>query len=389
MDKKYSNVPNLRFPEFSQEWKFCKLKSLTKIYDGTHQTPDYKDSGIKFVSVEDIKNLSDSTKFITPEAYFKEFKNKPEFGDILMTRIGDIGTPAIVNINEPLAYYVSLALIKPTGINNAFLKYCIESNSFQHELWRKTIHVAFPKKINKEEIGECSLWTTTEKEQEKIASLLSNIDERINTQNKIIEEIISLKNSIIQQIFSNRGLIPNTNKVSLNKILVPGSKTPVDTSQYKKITIKLNYGGIEFSNLEREMKDTRPFYVRKTGELIIGKQNYFNGSIAILDEKYDGTICSNAIMSFIFDKEVDPVFVFTAVSNRQFLKAKSFYANGTGQKELSEKDFLNFEIGLPNINIQKKIGKLIENLDKKLKVEKINLELLMQQKQYLLANLFI
>ena len=182
----------MRFPEFSQEWKFCKLKSLTKIYDGTHQTPDYKDSGIKFVSVEDIKNLSDSTKFITPEAYFKEFKNKPEFGDILMTRIGDIGTPAIVNINEPLAYYVSLALIKPTGINNAFLKYCIESNSFQHELWRKTIHVAFPKKINKEEIGECSLWTTTEKEQEKIASLLSNIDERINTQNKIIEDLFHI-----------------------------------------------------------------------------------------------------------------------------------------------------------------------------------------------------
>ena len=84
-----------------------------------------------------------------------EFKNKPEINDILMTRIGDIGTPTIVSKEQPLAYYVSLALIKPLNIDSFFLKYLIESKSFQHELWKKTIHVAFPKKINKEQIGEC------------------------------------------------------------------------------------------------------------------------------------------------------------------------------------------------------------------------------------------
>ena len=46
------------------------------------------------------------------------------------------------------------------------------------------------------------------------------------------------------------------------------------------------------------MSDKRPFYVRDENELIIGKQNYFNGSIAIVDKKYAGGICSNAIMSF-------------------------------------------------------------------------------------------
>ena len=138
----------MRFNLYGESWSSFKLKELSKIYDGTHQTPDYKKSGIRFVSVEDISDLYKSNKFIAKEAYLSEFKNKPEINDILMTRIGDIGTPTIVSKEEPLAYYVSLALIKPLDINSLFLKYLIESKSFQHELWKKTIHISFHKKIN-------------------------------------------------------------------------------------------------------------------------------------------------------------------------------------------------------------------------------------------------
>ena len=68
-----------------------------QIYDGTHQTPNYIDDGIKFVSVENINNLDKTNKYISREDYEKDFKIKPEINDILMTRIGDIGTPAIIN----------------------------------------------------------------------------------------------------------------------------------------------------------------------------------------------------------------------------------------------------------------------------------------------------
>ena len=106
-----------------------------------------------------------------------------------MTRIGDIGTPAIVDNDEPLAYYVSLALIKPNSeLENLFCKYLIQSPSFQHELWKRTIHVAFPKKINKEEIGECFCWLPDLDSQRKISTFLYLLEKRIKTQNKIIEE---------------------------------------------------------------------------------------------------------------------------------------------------------------------------------------------------------
>nr|WP_280178659.1 hypothetical protein [Sporofaciens musculi] len=105
-----------------------------------------------------------------------------------------------------------------------------------------------------------------------------------------------------------------------------GSKERVaDTKLYKKITIKLNFKGIEFVNTIREMADTRPFYIRRKGEIIVGKQNYFHGSIAIVDDKYDGTICSNAIMSFqVREEYCDKYFLLFYLSQTDYIKKKSF-----------------------------------------------------------------
>ena len=76
-------APEIRFKEFTEVWEQCKLKELANIYGGTHQTPNYKDSGIKFLSVENIKTL-DSDKYISYEDFKNNFKIYPEKNDILM-----------------------------------------------------------------------------------------------------------------------------------------------------------------------------------------------------------------------------------------------------------------------------------------------------------------
>ena len=97
----------------------------------------------------------------------------------------------------------------------------------------------------------------------------------------------------------NNIVFPNPKLTKLSNVLNQGSKDKVeDTSKYNKITVMLNFKGIKLAEIEREMADTRPFYLRRTDEIIIGKQNYFNGSIALVSKEFDGTICSNAIMSF-------------------------------------------------------------------------------------------
>ena len=64
-------------------------------------------------------------------------------------------------------------------------------------------------------------------------------------------------------------------------------------------------------------------------------------------------------------------------------------ANGTGQKELSEQEFLNFEIKLPNIERQNEIVNIIDSIDSKTNIELLKYKNLQQQKNGLLQQMFI
>jgi len=135
------------------EW--TALGKIADIYDGTHQTPKYKDFGVPFVSVQNIEDLYGTQKYISDKD-FDQFKYKPQKDDVFMTRIGDIGTCAIVKDDKPLAYYVTLTLIRVNQnyISSRFLKYIIEGKIGKEELYKRTLINATPIKINLGEIGK-------------------------------------------------------------------------------------------------------------------------------------------------------------------------------------------------------------------------------------------
>ena len=177
--KNSSNIPEIRFKGFTDVWEQRKLNELCNIYDGTHQTPNYKDSGIMFLSVENIKDLS-SNKYISYEDFKKIFKVYPEKNDILMTRIGDIGTTNIVKENSLKAYYVSLALLKCRSINPYYLNFAIKSDYVQNGLKLRSLLTAIPMKINKDQIGEVDInYPIDPEEQSNIGKLFDNLDNLI------------------------------------------------------------------------------------------------------------------------------------------------------------------------------------------------------------------
>lgn len=155
------------------------MGELVGIYDGVHQTPDYQDSGIMFLSVENIATLK-SEKYIAVEAFERDYKVYPEKGDILMTRIGDVGTTNVVETVEKVAFYVSLALLKPNRIDSYFLSNAMKTNVFQKGLRERTLVTAIPQKINKDEIGKIDIFiTNNDEEQKKIGAYFSNLDHLI------------------------------------------------------------------------------------------------------------------------------------------------------------------------------------------------------------------
>ena len=166
-------------------WEQRKLSDITNVYDGVHQTPDYQESGIMFLSVENIATLT-SDKYITQEAFERDYKNYPEKGDILMTRIGDVGTPNVVETVEKVAFYVSLALLKPKNADSYFLCNAICSPEFQRGLKNRTLVTAIPQKINKDEIGKVEfLMPQNTAEQKAIGAYFKNLDHLITLHQEI------------------------------------------------------------------------------------------------------------------------------------------------------------------------------------------------------------
>ena len=158
--------------------EYVRLNKICKIYDGTHQTPTYTASGVKFVSVENINSLYDTQKYISEED-FKKYKIKPQIDDVFMTRIGSIGVCTVVERSEPLAYYVSLALLRPDTqkASSKFLKYVIESLQGRKELRKRTLVNAVPIKINKDDIGKITIPVPPLPVQNEIVRILDNFTE--------------------------------------------------------------------------------------------------------------------------------------------------------------------------------------------------------------------
>ena len=194
-------TPKIRFKGFTEAWEQRKLSDLVNVYDGVHQTPNYQYSGIMFLSVEDIRTL-ESNKFISESDFYRDYKIYPQKGDILMTRIGDVGTPNVVKNDNLKAFYVSLALLKPKTIDSNFLNNNIQSESFKKELKQRTLVTSIPQKINKDQIGLINVIYPCEiKEQVKIGLVFEKLENLITLHQRKCEKLKNIKKSLLEKMF--------------------------------------------------------------------------------------------------------------------------------------------------------------------------------------------
>lgn len=394
-------IPSLRFPEFSGEWEERKLESVTKVYDGTHTTPNYVSQGIPFYSVEHVtSNNFSNTKFIEPDVFEKENKRvKLENLDILMTRIGDIGTSRIIDWDVTASFYVSLALIKRSDrFNSKFLNQFIKSVFFQRQLHQKTLHVAFPKKINLGEIGACSILLPSLLEQTKIAAFLSYVDSKIDqlTQKKALLE--QYKKGVMQQVFSQQIRFkaddgcdyPEWEEKKLGEVgeIVTG-KTPSTTDE------SLWDGNIQFVTptdiSDRKYQDRTIRNVSdhpKLKKLPIGSTMFTCiASIGKMSISTKECITNQQINSIVPFTDHNNEYVYYAVlSIAEFIK--STQANTT-LPIINKTEFSKFCIPIPCLSEQTKIANFLSAIDSKIEQVGQQLEAAKLFKKGLLQQMFV
>ena len=131
--------------EIPQGWEWCRFSSLyLSLTDGTHSTPKYTLAGIPFISVKDISSgIIDfsNTKYISKEEHQKlSDRCHPQKGDLLLSKVGTTGIPALVTTDQEFSLFVSVALIKLTQnkFSNEFLVFMIQSPLVQEQAKENT-----------------------------------------------------------------------------------------------------------------------------------------------------------------------------------------------------------------------------------------------------------
>tara|TARA_B100000378_G_scaffold276740_1_gene275351 strand:+ start:197 stop:1465 length:1269 start_codon:yes stop_codon:yes gene_type:complete len=421
--KEQKRVPKLRFAEFSGEWEVNKLRDISKIYDGTHQTPKYVEKGVPFYSVEHLtSNQFESTKYISEEVFNKENKRvKLEKGDILMTRIGSIGVSKYIDWDVCASFYVSLALIKKKKeYESPFLNQFIKSDFFQRELWKKTIHVAFPQKINLGEIGECPVALPSPKEQQKIASFLSSVDKKITQLQQKKSLLEDYKKGVMQQIFSQElrftredgNAYPEWEEKKFKEIYSFYSTNSFsrDKLNYESGEVRnVHYGDIhtKFSTLF-DIKDELVPYINSEIDLSkIKKDSYLKlGDILIADasEDYNDIGKTIEIVNLNNEKVISGLHTFHARPNKHKMalgfsgyllqswivrKQVMKIAQGTKVLGISTGRLGEIKFFTPSYPEQTQIANFLSTIDKKIAVVETQIEQTQQFKKGLLQQMFV
>lgn len=232
---------------------------------------------------------------------------------------------------------------------------------------------------------------TSTSEQKSVATILRNINHLIYLQQQKNADIINLKKAILDKIFSNSN-IQKWRDIRLNKVLsIPVDEPKEVTNIDDIISVKLNTQGIsKIPNRSTLKLGSTKYYVRHGGQFIFGKQNFFNGSMAIIPSKYDGKVSSKDVPSLNINKDiVMPYFLWLYLSRPSFYKKTERWATGTGSKRLHIKDLLSLKIYIPNKNEQLRICKLMQSLDTQILKSQKHLKELQSIKKFLLQNMFI
>ncbi len=195
----------------NKRWRQYTLNELCiQITDGTHKTPHYTDKGVPFLSVKNVTSGyidMNNTRYISEDEHRELIKRcKPEFGDILYTKVGTTGVAKVIDVKKEFSIFVSLALlkIKKELVSNKFLEYVLNS-PYVYKQSQKLTSGAANRNYLLNDIKKVELYIPHLSEQQRIVerldALSAHVRELEEYQKKIITECDALKQALLRKVF--------------------------------------------------------------------------------------------------------------------------------------------------------------------------------------------
>ncbi|QPQ53735.1 restriction endonuclease subunit S [Chryseobacterium indologenes] len=378
---KVGNVPNLRFPEFTEEWETKKLGEVMhfKVTNSfSRENLNYEVGTVKNIHYGDIhtkfQTLFDTTKEVVPfineeinldrisdENYCKE-------GDVIFADasedLNDVGKSIeIINVNsEKLLSGLHTLLGRPKSsiFHLGFNGYLFKSNSVRTQI-QKESQGSKVLSINTGRISKIELSFPSVNEQERITILLSLMDERIQTQNKIIEQLETLIKGLSEKIYSQKIRFKKfTEKWEVKKL---GEISTITTGSSNREDSILN-GEYTFFDRSQDIRTSSRFLFDKEAVIVPGEgqefiPKYFIGKFDLHQRTY-------AIFDF---RGINGKYLYYHLLNDdKYLQSK---AVGSTVKSLRLPMFQSMPIKSPCLDEQTTIANFLSVIETKIQTEKI------------------
>ena len=367
------NVPHLRFPEFEGEWEKTKFGDIATGFDyGMNAAAKNYDGLNKYIRITDIDEASSTytdKDIVSPDGVLTDnylVNNR----DILLARTGaSTGKSYLYKKSDGKLYYAGFLIRANVTTHDP---YFVFSQLHTHRYWRWVSIMSARSGqpgINSQEYSSFPIYTTSIEEESKIAKLLSLLDERISTQNKIIDRLQSLIKGIAHKV-SKQGK-PN---IRLSECLLCTSST-LQESDVAEVGAYPVYGanGI-VGYLDTYNTTSEAIYIIKDGSGV--------GAVSCVKGKCSATGTLNILQT----KEG-----FSLRYLYFILKVFSFepYKTGMAIPHIYFKDYGKAKIYCPSNQLQCKYADLLSKIEQKATAEQKILDNLCSQKQYLLCQMFI
>ena len=373
-DKKVLNVPHLRFPEFTDEWKETKLGKIAEITKGSGISKDQlSEQGSPCILYGELYTKYKSE--IINEVYSRTELDssllvKSKANDVVIPCSGetaiDISTARCVPFNNILLGG-DLNIIRLKHDDGGFFAYQL-NDARKKDIARVAQGVSVVH-LYGENLKHIRVYHPAIEEQKKITRLLSLIDERIATQNKIIEKLQSLIKGLAAQLTQS-----GTPNIRLCDCLECHSST----LQENCVSVTGSYPVYGATGLIGYTNN----YAYNGESILIVKDGSGVGSLSYVNDHFSviGTL------NYLTAKEnYSILYLYYALMAFNFTP----YITGMAIPHIYFKDYGKAKLFYPSIEKRIRIASLLHNIDQKLVAEQNLVISLSAQKSYLLRMLFI
>jgi type I restriction enzyme, S subunit len=393
-------VPELRFKGFDEGWNLHKLGELGTFKNGLNKDSSEFGHGSPFVNLMDVfgKSILTESNFGLVNSNEKDKENYNLVkGDVLFIRSSvkrtGVGETILVAHDIPNTVYSGFLIRfrdrnKELGLN--FKSYCFSNAPFRKELLSYATSSANTN-INQESLAQIKLFFPSLPEQQKIASFLSAVDEKIQQLTRKKELLVQYKKGVMQQLFSGKLRFKDEN----------GDEYPDwEEKRLMEVSVFLDGKRKPIKGEDRsKMKGIYPYY-GASGIIDYVNDYIFDEELILLGEDGENIVSRNLPLAFRVSGKCwvnNHAHVIKPINNNNIdfltysLERINYviYNTGTAQPKLNQEVCRNIPLLIPSIFEQAKIANFLSNIDTKIESTTQQINQTQTFKKGLLQKMFV